>query len=38
MRRLGKGQIPVRFDKDAATYWIQRDPPGPAPKSLRDQF
>ena len=38
MRRLGKGQIPLRFDKGAATYWIQRDPPGPAPKSLRDQF
>ena len=27
-----------RFDGDAPSYWIERDPPGPAPESLRHQF
>ena len=38
MRRFGKGQIPMDFDKDAGSYWIVRDPPGPPAQSLRDQF
>lgn len=27
-----------RFEPDAASYWIAREPPGPAPESLRNQF
>lgn len=38
MRRLGKGAIPVGFCKESETYWIKRDPPGPDPESLKDQF
>jgi hypothetical protein len=27
-----------KFERDAASYWIDRSPPGPPPESLRDQF
>jgi hypothetical protein len=27
-----------RLDPDAPTYWIARDPPGPAPESMKNQF
>ena len=38
MRLLGKEPIDLRFDPRAASYWVKRDPPGPAPDSLRNQF
>lgn len=38
MRRLGKSHIPVGFDAGASSYWTAREPPGPEPESLRDQF
>jgi hypothetical protein len=38
MRVLGKDLLRLRWDRDATTYWIEREPPGPAPESLRDQF
>lgn len=38
MRALGKDPLRLRFDRNAASYWIQRQPPGPAPESLRNQF
>lgn len=38
MRRLGKNIIPVRFDASVKSYWVTREPPGPDPQSLRDQF
>jgi hypothetical protein len=38
LRLLGKKLIPLTFEHDKATYWIERDPPGPAPDSLRNQF
>ncbi|WP_147376809.1 hypothetical protein [Noviherbaspirillum saxi] len=38
MRRLGKSIIPVGFSKNADTYWIVRDPAGPDPERLKDQF
>jgi hypothetical protein len=38
MRALGRRPLRLRFEKDAATYWIERTPPGPAPDSMRDQF
>lgn len=38
MRLLGKDPLRLRFDKDAASYWIDRTPPGPPPESLKDQF
>lgn len=38
MRLFGKDPLHRRIDPSAATYWIVRDPPGPAPGSMRDQF
>lgn len=38
MKRLGKSHIPTGFDPAAESYWITREPPGPKPESLRDQF
>jgi len=28
----------LRRDGTAATYWILREPPGPEPKSMKNQF
>ena len=38
LRLLGKKLIPLTFERDKASYWIERTPPGPAPDSLRNQF
>jgi hypothetical protein len=38
MRRTRKDAFPIRFNANAKSYWIPRDPPGPEPKSLKDQF
>jgi len=35
---LGKDPLHRRFDTNAETYWITRDPAGPAPESMRNQF
>lgn len=38
MRLAGKDLLRLRSDASAPSYWIDRQPPGPAPESLRDQF
>ncbi len=38
MRALGKDLLRLRFDRQAKSYWIERQPPGPAPEGMRDQF
>lgn len=38
VRLSGKDPLRLQFDPDAASYWIERDPPGPDPKSLSQQF
>jgi hypothetical protein len=38
MRMFGRDPLRRRFDPEAASYWIRRDPPGPAPDSLPNQF
>ena len=38
MRATGKDLMRLKFDKDARSYWIPRDPPGPAPESMPQQF
>jgi hypothetical protein len=38
MRLRGKDLLRLRIDRAAATYWIERAPPGPAPDSMRNQF
>jgi hypothetical protein len=38
MRVLGKDLLRLRRDPEAATYWIDRTPPGPASESMKNQF
>ena len=38
MRCLGKTPIAKSFDRDAKSYWIHREPPGPSPDSMKNQF
>jgi hypothetical protein len=38
LRKRGNDLLSLKFDPDAATYWLERDPPGPAPGSLTKQF
>src|SRR5262245_23347122 len=38
MRLLGKDLLRLKFDRAAGSYWISREPPGPPPESLKDQF
>ena len=38
MRLSGKDPLRLKFDAEAKSYWIPRDPPGPAPTSMTNQF
>ena len=38
LRRLGKDFLRLRRDPQAASYWLPRQPPGPAPDSMTNQF
>ncbi len=38
MRALGKVPLHLKFNPKADSYWIERDPPGPDPKSMDRQF
>ena len=38
MRLAGKDPMRLRRDPAAATYWIEREPPGPAPETMKQQF
>lgn len=38
MRALGKDPLRLKLDPSAKTYWIAREPPGPAPDSIKQQF
>ena len=38
MRALGKKPLRLGFDPAAASYWIPREPPGPDPQTMKDQF
>lgn len=38
MRLLGARPLKLKFDRAAQSYWIHRDPPGPPPDSLKNQF
>ncbi|MBM3643304.1 MAG: hypothetical protein FJX02_03025 [Alphaproteobacteria bacterium] len=38
MRLFGKDFLRLRRDAKAASYWIDRTPPGPKPESMRNQF
>ncbi len=38
MRVFGKASMRVQFDPKMSSYWVPRDPPGPPPDSLNNQF
>ncbi len=38
LKLFGKDLLRLKFDRAAASYWIPRDPPGPAPETMRSQF
>jgi hypothetical protein len=38
MRAFGRDPMRRRFEPATASYWIRREPPGPPPESLREQF
>jgi len=38
MRLCGKDPLRLKREPGAASYWIAREPPGPAPDTMRNQF
>lgn len=38
LRLFGKDPLRLRLDPTAESYWITREPPGPAAESLNNQF
>lgn len=38
LRMLGKDPLRLRFDRQAETYWLARQPRGPAPETMSRQF
>jgi predicted membrane metal-binding protein len=38
LRVMGKDLLRLKRDTVANSYWIARDPPGPAPRSMSKQF
>jgi Saxitoxin biosynthesis operon protein SxtJ len=38
MRLFGKKPLPLKPDRAVKSYWIERDPPGPTPQSMKHQF
>jgi fatty acid desaturase len=38
MRVLGKDPLHRRFDRSAASYWIEKTPPDPSPKRLEKYY
>lgn len=37
-RLFGKDLLRIKFDKVRDSYWEEREPPGPKPESLKNQF
>jgi hypothetical protein len=37
-RLLGKDPLRLRIERDQTSYWIAREPPGPPPDSMANQF
>jgi len=38
LRMMGKDPLRRKIDRTASSYWIDREPPGPAPDSMTNQF
>ncbi len=37
-RALGHDPLRLKFDRNADSYWIAKEPPGPAPETMTNQF
>ena len=37
-RAVVRDPLHLAWDPEAESYWIERDPPGPAPESMKQQF
>ena len=38
LRLFGKDPLTKGFDRTANSYWIKRNPPGPSPNTMKNQF
>jgi len=38
LRLAGKDPLRLKYDRGADSYWIRREPPGPPPGSMTNQF
>jgi len=38
LRARGKDLLRLKLDRGAPSYWIARNPPGPEPATMKDQF
>ena len=38
MRACGHDPLRLKRDPLASTYWVRREPPGPAPETMKQQF
>ena len=38
MRAFGKDPLRLKTEPDRPSYWIERQPPGPEPQTMKDQF
>ncbi len=38
LRLFGKDLVGRKFDRERNSYWIERQPPGPSPESMKNQF
>lgn len=38
LRAMGKDLLRLKLDKGLKSYWITRDPPGPKPETMTEQF
>jgi len=38
VRALGRDLLRLKIERDCGSYWIKRQPSGPAPQTMKDQF
>jgi Saxitoxin biosynthesis operon protein SxtJ len=38
MRATGRDPLHLKLDREAGSYWVVREPPGPAPPTMSRQF
>jgi hypothetical protein len=38
MRLLGRDLLSLKLERQAKSYWVVQEPPGPAPETMVNQF